>query len=99
MNFDVGIIPFQVRDMTNSASPIKMYEYLVAGIPVVATPIKECEALSPYVRTATTGKGYILKIEKAIKVSKYERQGYLKIAQKNSWTQRVETIAGILKNW
>lgn len=97
-NFDVGIIPFQVRDMTNSASPIKMYEYLAAGIPVVATPIKECEALSPYVRTAATGKEYIFKIEQAIKVSKYERQGYLKIAQNNSWTQRVKTIVDILEN-
>lgn len=95
-NFDVGIIPFEVRDMTNSANPIKMYEYLAAGIPVVATPIRECAALAPYVRTASTGKECVIKIEEAIKASKTEKQDYIKIAVENSWTRRVEKVVSIL---
>lgn len=96
-NFDAGIIPFQVRDMTNSANPIKMYEYLAAGIPVVATPIRECAALAPYIRTAGTGKESVIKIEEAIKASKGEKQDYIKLATENSWTRRVEKIVSILK--
>lgn len=96
-NFDVGIIPFEVRDMTNSANPIKMYEYLAAGIPVVATPIRECAAFAPYIRTADTGKESVLKIEEAIKASEDEKQDYIKIATENSWTKRVEKIVSILE--
>ncbi|MFV9510025.1 glycosyltransferase [Tepidibacillus sp. LV47] len=91
-NFDVGIIPFQVREMTNSSSPIKMYEYLAAGIPVVATPIKECKRLSPIVRIARTGKGSVKKIEEAIYYSKKEKHLYLQIAKNNSWEKRVQEI-------
>jgi glycosyltransferase involved in cell wall biosynthesis len=97
-NFDAGIIPFEVRDMTNSANPIKMYEYLSAGIPVVAAPIRECVALAPYVRTAGTGEESVIKIEEAIKASESEKANYLKIATENSWTKRVEQIVRILEN-
>ena len=97
-NLDAGIIPFEVRDMTNSANPIKMYEYLAAGIPVVATPIRECIALAPYIRTANTGEDSVIQIEEAIKASENEKQSYIKIAMENSWTKRVEKIVSILEN-
>lgn len=40
--FDVGLVPFVVDDMTRAVSPLKMYEYLAAGVPVVATPLPVC---------------------------------------------------------
>jgi glycosyltransferase involved in cell wall biosynthesis len=36
---DVGIIPYAVNDITRSVFPMKVYEYLAAGLPVVATPL------------------------------------------------------------
>ena len=88
-NFDVGIVPFQVRDMTDSSNPIKMYEYLAAGIPVVATPIKECKALFPIVRVARTGLGSVKRIEEVLYYSNREKHLYLQIAKNNSWEKRV----------
>ena len=41
--FDVGIIPFRVSQMTRACNPIKLWEYLAAGKPVVATPLAEVE--------------------------------------------------------
>jgi teichuronic acid biosynthesis glycosyltransferase TuaH len=49
--FDVGIIPFIVDEMTSGVTPLKMYEYLACGVPVVATPLPACVA-HPDVRTA-----------------------------------------------
>ncbi|HET6348425.1 MAG TPA: glycosyltransferase [Candidatus Krumholzibacteria bacterium] len=36
--FDVGLIPFRRTPLTAGVNPNKLYEYLAAGLPVVATP-------------------------------------------------------------
>lgn len=35
----VGIIPYRINALTKGISPLKTYEYLAAGIPVVSTPL------------------------------------------------------------
>jgi glycosyltransferase involved in cell wall biosynthesis len=40
--FDVAIIPFVVSEVTRSTSPVKLFEYLAAGAPVVTTSMDEC---------------------------------------------------------
>jgi glycosyltransferase involved in cell wall biosynthesis len=44
--FDVGIVPFVVNDLTLAVNPIKLREYLSAGLPVVATALPEIRALA-----------------------------------------------------
>lgn len=41
---DVGLIPFVVSELTHAVSPLKLYEYFAAGLPVVATRLDEIEA-------------------------------------------------------
>ncbi len=38
--FDVGIIPYKVNNFTNSINPLKVYEYISAGLPVISTNLK-----------------------------------------------------------
>src|SRR5260221_3165113 len=38
---DAGIVPFRLTPMTHAIHPIKVYEYLAAGLPVVSTPRSE----------------------------------------------------------
>ena len=40
-HFDVGMIPFQINEITNATSPIKLFEYFAAGIPAIVTPMAE----------------------------------------------------------
>jgi len=44
-HFDVAIIPFKVTSMIESCNPIKMWEYLAAGKPVVTTALPEAQQL------------------------------------------------------
>lgn len=37
---DVGIVPFHVNAKTDSVSPLKLFEYLAAGKPVIGTPTR-----------------------------------------------------------
>ena len=41
----VGIIPFRRTPLIETVQPLKLYEYLAAGLPVVATPWRELEEL------------------------------------------------------
>ncbi len=43
--FDVALMPFRVNRLTLNANPLKVREYLAAGLPVVSTPIPEVEVL------------------------------------------------------
>lgn len=43
----VGIIPFRRGRLVDGVSPIKMYEYLACGLPVVSTRWAELEAIDP----------------------------------------------------
>ena len=44
--FDVCVIPFHSNDLTDCVDPVKLYEYLTWGKPVVAMRIAELERLS-----------------------------------------------------
>jgi hypothetical protein len=39
--FQVGIIPFQVTRLIEPIRPLKIYDYLGRGIPVVSSPLPE----------------------------------------------------------
>lgn len=43
--FDVALIPFKRTQLIEHTNPVKVYEYLAAGLPVVATPMPE---LAPF---------------------------------------------------
>ena len=40
-HFDVGILPYVMNGFTADVMPVKLKEYLAAGLPVVATPLPE----------------------------------------------------------
>ena len=44
--FDVGLIPFQHVPLTHNANPIKLFEYLAAGVPVVSSALPVVEAIA-----------------------------------------------------
>ncbi len=52
--FDVGLIPFKINDLTRAVNPIKLREYLAAGLPVVSTPMPEVESCGHPVEIADT---------------------------------------------
>lgn len=61
-SFDVGTVWFQVTDMTKGVTPLKVYEYLAAGVSCVATPLPACVA-EPAVRTAGTAGEFAAQLD------------------------------------
>jgi glycosyltransferase involved in cell wall biosynthesis len=42
---DIGLIPYAINDLTRSVFPMKVYEYLAAGLPVLSTPLPALQGL------------------------------------------------------
>jgi hypothetical protein len=63
----VGIIPFVVNALTLNVNPIKLREYLAAGLPVVSTRLPEIEPYGEVVHLAANEGEFIEGIEKALR--------------------------------
>lgn len=48
--FDVGLVPFVINELTEAVNPIKLREYLSAGLPVVSTPLPEMTVYKDHTR-------------------------------------------------
>ena len=93
-NIDVCLIPFKLNDVTLASNPIKMYEYLAAGKPVVSTALPEViRNASEVVYVGKDDEDFIRKVELATK--EYNEATIKKrtsFAKNNSWQSRVDVI-------
>jgi glycosyltransferase involved in cell wall biosynthesis len=97
--FDVGIIPHKINKLTLNMNPIKLREYLAAGLPVVAAPLPEVEGYEPDVRVAESADEWIAALQQAIADRRPDldlrRSGKVSV---ESWSSRVETILDALND-
>ena len=58
-NADVLVVPHVVTEFTDSLDPIKVYEYLAAGRPVVSTPVAGFRELDLGHVSVVTGRDFL----------------------------------------
>jgi glycosyltransferase involved in cell wall biosynthesis len=94
--FTVGIIPFKLNLLNESTNPIKLYEYLGAGLPVVSTGMQEVVVYEAdgVVYIADDPESFGDRIIEAIATSADPEltNRRLGIAEGNSWASRAEQI-------
>jgi glycosyltransferase involved in cell wall biosynthesis len=93
---DAGIVPFRLTPMTHAIHPIKVYEYLAAGLPVVSTPMQETAAMGAPLALAAGAEEFARALETALEsgpAARLERQAY---ARRNSWDARYESLRAAL---
>jgi glycosyltransferase involved in cell wall biosynthesis len=97
--FDISIIPFVINELTLNVNPIKLREYLAAGIPVVSTPLPEVKKYSDLVRIAKTPDEMINAIERELqrddKNVRHERSMRMKM---ESWDHKLSQISSLIEN-
>jgi glycosyltransferase involved in cell wall biosynthesis len=92
--FDVAINPFAINELTLAANPLKVREYLAAGLPVVSTDIPEVRVLGD-VRIGIDTKDFVKQIEAALCNSK-PRAVVSDGVRHESWESKVEELRGII---
>jgi glycosyltransferase involved in cell wall biosynthesis len=87
--FDVACIPFKVNPLTLATSPVKFYEYLSAGKPVVSVPLPELEQFEEFYYPAETAREFVSQVEAALgERSHQKRLARIELAGANTWHHR-----------
>jgi glycosyltransferase involved in cell wall biosynthesis len=94
--FDVCWIPFRRNFVAEVANPVKIYEYLAAGKPVVTTVVADLESFQGLV---TTAEGAAAMVEKLCSAAHGEGgvEGRKAFARANSWEARAEQYVSFLE--
>jgi glycosyltransferase involved in cell wall biosynthesis len=88
--FDICIIPFKKTPLTEVTNPVKLYEFLSAGKPVVATCLKELMHYKDYVDLASTEEEWLWAVNRALSEAKTEMlfEKRTAFARQNTWVMR-----------
>lgn len=96
--FSVATIPFVVNDAINAVSPLKLFEYMAGGKPIVTSDLVECRKY-PVVLRATTPDEWVARLREALALS--HDSDYLArldaTARENTWQARARQLAAALE--
>jgi glycosyltransferase involved in cell wall biosynthesis len=91
--FSVGLIPFAVNELTLHVNPIKLREYLSAGVPVVSTPLPECAQYPEWCEVPATKESFLAACERAIAAdSPAARRKRSELMRAESWEAKVQQL-------
>ncbi len=101
--FNICLIPFKINKLTKSVNPIKMYEYLSSGKPVISTPLPEVLHYSNIIEIVTNEEEMIQAVTDIIEnpdrynspeaVAKRQNVG-----RENSWDARWRRVLTLIDN-
>jgi len=98
-HFDVCIIPFKQSPLTQATNPVKMYEFLSAGKPIVCTKLDEVSYFKEFIRLAETKQEWENAIIDALSEDKTKLLSKrFDFARENTWDKRAQTIQDELIN-
>ena len=92
--FDVALNPFAINELTLAANPLKVREYLAAGLPVVSTDIPEVRILEDCL-VGTDHDDFIAKIEFAL-ADPTPRETVSDRIRHESWEAKVDELRAIV---
>lgn len=96
--FDVALIPFKRNELTIATNPVKLYEYLAAGKPVVATDLPEMADAGKLIYSVRDATAFEAGIVAALK----ENSANLILsrvawAEKQSWASRAQQLIALVE--
>jgi len=91
--FAVAIIPHKINAFVNTMNPMKMYDYLACGKPVVSTPGAGVDMFKEHIYVAKNQQEFIKYIDQAIKENSADRERARRAAvREHSWRVRAEAM-------
>ena len=96
-SFDVCIIPHIDNPYSQSMSPLKLYQYLASGRPIVSTPVAGTERFAKSISLADSAPAFVKAIQESLRtesISSAEKR-IMSIKQER-WDNRVEEMVSAL---
>lgn len=94
---DVGLLPWNLDEWIENCNPLKMFEYLACGKPVVSVPIREAEKYPDCVLVCPDKQTFCQAIESAVLTDSSEKAEIrMKLAQRHSWQEQGHKIQNLI---
>lgn len=94
--FDVCIIPYRASDYNRSSFPLKFWEFMGSGKPIVVSGLPELARYRLLVGYADTASDFTAALEQALAAPTAGQAERLNLAQGHSWEKRVERLLNLL---
>ncbi len=91
-----GIIPFKLTELTHAINPIKYYEYLACGLPVVASPMRELLELQGPLYTYDGPGEFCRSLKAAVAEKEAVSAKLVDYARDHTWERRFQSVTEIL---
>jgi len=96
-HFDVCLLPFTASALTSATNPVKLYEYLASGKPIVSTPLAEVLPYRDLVNvTAPDLLAEAVDVSLSDSGNRQAAERRMTVARANTWEHRVEQVLEIL---
>jgi glycosyltransferase involved in cell wall biosynthesis len=89
---DVGLLPSLLNDYTKSMFPMKYFEYLSAGLPVVATALDFTNHYHEGIEIGNNSSEFIQAIHKQLSRGKFSSESSKKMIGDNTWINRTKKM-------
>jgi len=89
---DIALNPYVVDSVAENCSPLKLYEYLASGLPIVSTEMPEARRMGDLVMVADSYEEYLANLDHIIEWNQEQRDRYRikakDAASEHSWEKR-----------
>jgi len=94
----VALIPYKANELTRNIFPLKLFEYLAAGLPVVAGGLPELNRLAGTIGVAQGPQDYPALVRAAMAEDGPDRRAArVALAAENTWDHRVADISRLVE--
>ncbi len=96
--FAVALVPYRANELTRNIFPLKLFEYLAAGLPVVVGGLPELRRFEGVIGVADEPQDYPGLVQDAIRGDGPEKRAErVALAAENTWDHRAEDISGLVE--
>ncbi len=97
--FDVALVPYVLNRHTIAVDPLKLLEYLAAGLPVVCTDLPEAEKYRDFVSIAANTNEFIDAISAELATNDAEKAtGRSESARCHTWASRADEFLSFVEH-
>ena len=89
---DVGTLPTLINEYTRSMFPMKYFEYLAAGVPVVSTNLEFTKKYKSGLKIVDSPATFILSVEYQLKRGRFTRDEARQLVGENTWSERTKKM-------
>lgn len=96
--FQVGLMPYVADLQVQNSSPLKLYDYMAAGIPIVSVDMPPARRFESLIHLARGPQTFAQAVSAALQDTSPERcRARREVAAQNSWDVRVEQLSGLIE--